>query len=103
MPNELKLPHGCCQTPRRRFQWKPKAQSKFARPGLRAGETSSQTHLPTTSATSYCLGNRVRKWFKIVSVDRRRFLQCRTNSACAVLLVFETDDGRTFAGADASL
>jgi hypothetical protein len=48
------------------------AQSKLARPGLRAGETFSQTHLPTTSATSYCLGNRVRKKFKTVSVDKLR-------------------------------
>src|ERR1017187_10123244 len=42
-------------------------QSKLARPGLRAGETSSQTHLPTTSATSYCLGNRVRKYGTCIS------------------------------------
>jgi hypothetical protein len=59
---------------------------------LRAGETSSQTHLPTTSATSYCLGNRVRKQFKTDAVDKLRFNWC-----------FETDDGRTFAGADASI
>jgi len=25
-PSGLKLPHGCCQTLRRWFQWKPKAQ-----------------------------------------------------------------------------
>ena len=29
--------------------------------GLRAGDASSQIHWPTTSANSYCCGNRVRK------------------------------------------
>jgi hypothetical protein len=35
-------------------------------------------------------------------VDNLRLVQCLTKSGCA-LRVFETDDGRTFAGADASL
>jgi len=59
--------------------------------GFLPGETSSQTHLPTTSATSYCLGNRVRKQFKTVSVDNLRLAQCRINS-CRRWLVFDTDD-----------
>ena len=51
------------------------AQSPLAKKGLRAGEMSSQTHLPTTSVTSYCRGNRVRKQLKTVSVDNLR-LRC---------------------------
>ncbi len=40
-------------TNRRRPKWsseKPRVQSIWASAGLRAGETSSQIHLPTTSA-----------------------------------------------------
>jgi hypothetical protein len=51
---------------------KPKDQSNFASIGFRAGDTSSQTHLPTTSASSYCRGNFVRKQFKTASVDSLR-------------------------------
>ncbi len=64
--------------------------------GFRAGETSSKTHLPTTSASAYCCGNFDRRKFKTDSVDKARLAKCAT-------LFFETDDGRTFAGADASI
>jgi hypothetical protein len=36
-------------------------------------------------------------------VDNWRLLQCRINSGCFPALDFETDDGRTLAGADASI
>ena len=103
-PSGSNLPQGCCQTPRREFQWNPKAQSTVAKRGLLDGETSSQTHVPTTSACPYSFGNCDRRRFRTASVESLRFAQWLTNSRCFSLLVFETDsDGRTFAGADASI
>jgi hypothetical protein len=42
------------------------------------------------------------KEFKTASAVNSQFAQCRTNSRCA-FPVFKTDEGRTFAGADASI
>jgi hypothetical protein len=78
-PMGSNFPHGCCQTPRRSFQWKPKHQSPDAKACFFVGN-ASQIHLPTTSACSYCLGNCVRNWFKTVSVGSVRLAQCRSNA-----------------------
>jgi hypothetical protein len=62
-------------------------QSRFA-----SGRNVQPNPLADNLGDFVCPGNRVRKKFKTASVDRPRLTWC-----------FETDDGRTFAGADASI
>jgi hypothetical protein len=63
---------------------------------VRAGK-SSQTQRPTISASSYWAGSWAWSKDKTVCVGSSQFAVCAAKAR-----VFETDDGRTFTGADAS-